>query len=90
MSIHLTDDIDLPIIGFAVMCHDGWAVYAHAVDAWLTGMANGVHGGRDPWIVPVVDTSGWLVEDNEPPTCILTEADILAGRDDDCSLHDHE
>lgn len=24
------------------------------------------------------------------PTCILTEADILAGRDDDCSLHDHE
>jgi hypothetical protein len=22
--------------------------------------------------------------------CILTEADIASGRDDDCSLHDHE
>lgn len=22
--------------------------------------------------------------------CILTEADILAGRDDDCTTHDHE
>lgn len=23
-------------------------------------------------------------------SCILTEADILAGRDDDCTMHDHE
>lgn len=22
--------------------------------------------------------------------CIITEADILAGRDDDCTLHEHE
>lgn len=25
----------------------------------------------------------------EPGSCILTEADILAGRDDDCTMHAH-
>lgn len=30
------------------------------------------------------------VHDGDAGACILTEADILAGRDDDCTLHDHE
>jgi hypothetical protein len=28
--------------------------------------------------------------DEEDTVCVLTEADILAGRDDDCTLHTHE
>ena len=28
--------------------------------------------------------------EDDPPTCILTEADILAGRDEDCTTHRHE
>lgn len=36
------------------------------------------------------DERGYLWEPPENGDCILSEADILAGRDDDCDLHDHE
>lgn len=36
------------------------------------------------------DDRGNLWEAPEDGACILSEAAILAGRDDDCSTHDHE
>lgn len=32
----------------------------------------------------------WMEDSGYVRACILTEADILAGRDDDCSNHEHD
>lgn len=60
-------------------------------DRLITQEAVDMLGGFDPsWeskMVPV------FIEDEksgEVGACILTEADILAGRDEDCTIHDHE
>jgi hypothetical protein len=68
------NDLNLPVTGYVVLNTDGtWQTFDNAFDAWLQGMAEGMVTTRrrmrgtavqrDPWIVPVVDTTGWLVED---------------------------
>lgn len=59
----ITEGITLPVIGFAAVSRHDIDVFATAWEAWLHACGRAHAHDWDVRIIPILDTSGWIVEE---------------------------